>query len=132
MNTPHGIRLCNPGNIRHSLTTRWIGQAPAQTDSEFVTFSDAKYGIRAIAKIMESYERIGINTIEAAISRWAPPIENNTTAYVKDVAKACGVDPKAEVSLKQIMPDLVKAIVMHENGEMPYSNSDIITGISLA
>ena len=51
----------------------------------FVQFDDPVYGIRAIARIMKSYEREGINTLAKAIDRWAPPNENNSQAYIDDV-----------------------------------------------
>jgi len=127
-----GERNLNPGNIRHVNGTKWVGSAPEQTDSAFVQFTDVKYGIRAIARILASYERQGIDTIGETIDRWAPPNENNSAAYVDAVCNACGINADQKVSLHQIMPQLIKAIIHHENGEQPYSDAQIAEGIALA
>lgn len=129
---PRGILNNNPGNIRRVETTAWKGQEQTQTDPSFVQFVTAEYGIRAIVRIMESYKRDGLHTIQQAISRWAPPNENNTPAYVMGVCSDCGVKPNDVVDYNAIMPMLVKAIISHENGEMPYSDDQIAKGISLA
>jgi hypothetical protein len=129
---PRGIRLNNPGNIRHVLGVTWKGQSALQRDDQFVEFDDAVYGIRAIARIMHSYENEGIYTIAKAIDRWAPPNENNSVAYVAAVCHECGIGADDAVSLDSIMPQLIKAIIRHENGEMPYTADQIDQGISLA
>jgi hypothetical protein len=127
-----GERNNNPGNVRHVAGVTWQGQAPEQTDSAFVQFSDPVYGIRAIVRIMRSYERQGINTVGEAIDRWAPPNENNSAAYVAAVCKDCNVGPDEPVSLETIMPKLVRAIIQHENGEDIYSDEQLSQGIALA
>jgi hypothetical protein len=122
----------NPGNIRHVAGTVWEGQTAIQTDESFVTFTDPIYGIRAIARIMRSYERQGIDTLGEAIDRWAPPNENNSQAYVADVCARCAIAQDSIVSFDTIMPALVAAIIWHENGQMIYSDAQISQGISLA
>jgi hypothetical protein len=106
--------------------------APEQTDGAFVQFTDPVYGIRAIARIMRSYEKAGICTISNAIDRWAPPVENNTDAYVNAVCTDCGVGPNQVVSFESVMSELVKAIIQHENGQQPYTDAQIAKGIALA
>jgi hypothetical protein len=128
---PRGIRNHNPGNIRHTGVA-WLGQADEQTDPSFVVFKSPVYGIRAIVRIMHSYQLLGINTIRGVISRWAPSTENDTNAYINSVCKDCGVQPDEKVYLNQIMPLLVKAIILHENGQQPYSEETIGEAIRLA
>lgn len=130
--TTRGIRNNNPGNIRHVPGTDWVGAAPAQTDTAFVQFVDAVYGIRAIARILRSYERKGVKTLREAIHRWAPPNENDSQAYVDDVCAACAIGPDESVSLDTVLPRLIKAIIRHENGEQPYTDDQISRGISIA
>lgn len=130
MDTPRGLRCNNPGNIRHGAD--WLGLAPQQTDESFCQFTDPVYGIRAIVRILRSYERQGINTLTGAISRWSPPSENDTAAYIAAVAKDCGIAPDQPVSLDAIMPALVRAIIQHENGQQPYTDDQIERGIALA
>ena len=126
-----GERLCNPGCIRRD-GTKWQGLAATQTDPQFFTFSSPEYGIRAIAKILTSYQREGVKTLYGAISRWAPPSENDTSAYIIAVCGACHVSANDQVELTQILPALIKAIITHENGACIYSDQQITDGITLA
>jgi len=128
---PRGIRNQNPGNIRHGETI-WQGQSQYQDDPAYVTFTDPIYGIRAIARILMTYSKDGLNTVSQIIGRWAPSSENDTDAYVESVAKALGVGANTPLSLTSVLPDLVKAIITHENGEQPYTETQIETGIQLA
>jgi len=127
-----GEKNCNPGNIRHVPSVTWVGQAPQQTDEAFVQFSDPVYGIRAIVRIMRAYKRQGLETLGEAIDRWAPPNENNSRAYVNDVCASCGKQSDQPVDFDEIMPELVKAIIRHENGEVIYTDDQIAKGIALA
>jgi hypothetical protein len=127
-----GERNNNPGNVRHVAGTVWQGQAATQTDDAFVQFIDPVFGIRAIVRIMKSYEHEGLQTIQSAIDRWAPPNENNSQAYVLAVCEYCDIAPSDVVDFTNIMPQLVKAIIWHENGECIYSDGQINQGIGLA
>jgi len=131
MNTPRGIRDNNPGNIRHSSTV-WLGESPNQDDPSFVTFTDAVYGIRAIAKILLTYNRDGLQTVSAIISRWAPPSENDTDSYVQAVCGECGTAASNVIDVVAMLPQLIKAIILHENGYQPYTDEEIQKGIELA
>lgn len=128
---PRGIRNNNPGNIRKSQTL-WLGESDVQTDPDFIQFKDPVYGLRAIARIMSSYQGKGINTIQLCIARWAPSNENDTQAYVMAVCKSIPCGPSDILDFKTVMPQLVKAIVQHENGQMPYTNDEISQGIMMA
>jgi hypothetical protein len=132
--TPPGIRRNNPGNIRLSKI-RWVGEADDQTDPEFVTFSAPEYGIRAICKVLLSYQTDDqCKTIRQLITRWAPPSENPTAAYVDAVSRACGLGPDEPVNVRQasLMTPLVEAIIRQENGEQPYPSPLISKALSLA
>jgi hypothetical protein len=127
---PRGIRNNNPGNIRYDGTP-WLGLDMPPSDGAFCRFTDAKYGIRAMAKIIENYDKkYGLNTIGQIIFRWAPPVENNSGAYANAVASALRVDPNAPLDLASVMPELCRAIIRHENGECPYSDEEIKKGIA--
>ena len=132
--TPRGIRNNNPGNIRHSKV-RWVGEAEDQPDPDFVTFSGPKYGIRAICKVLMSYQDDdGCRTIRQLIRRWAPPGENDTGAYVAAVSRACGLGPDepANVQTSAVMTPLVETIIRQENGEQPYAADLIFDALRLA
>ncbi|MBE98722.1 MAG: structural protein [Flavobacterium sp.] len=130
---PRGIRNNNPGNIEKTGDA-WQGLASVQPDSRFFTFSDPVYGVRALAKIIRNYrDRYGINTVQGIINRWAPPIENNTGAYVQAVASAVGVGPTEPLTWDAgQLRALVSSIIHHENGQQPYSMALIDDGISRA
>lgn len=131
--TPRGIRLNNPGNIRQSRDL-WQGEADLQADKTFVTFRGPEWGIRAMAKILLRYQAAGFTTVRKIIGRWAPPGENDTQAYVADVARQVGVDPDTVLDLGNaaLLARLVKAIIRHENGEQPYSDTLVAQGVQLA
>ena len=130
-----GERNNNPGNIRKS-STKWKGLAFNQPDSIFCSFTTPEFGIRAIGKIVRFYQtNYKLDTITAIIGRWAPPVENNTLAYVTCVAEECGVDKDDKVDLANptILAGIVKAIIHHENGRVLYSDtqiSDSVKGIA--
>lgn len=130
---PRGIRNNNPGNIEKTGDA-WQGLADIQPDSRFFTFSDPVYGIRALAKIIRNYrDRYGLNTVQGIINRWAPPVENNTSAYVRAVAAKVGVAPTEPLAWDAgQLRRLVEAIIQHENGQQPYSMATIADGISRA
>lgn len=126
-----GERNNNPGNVRHGKDV-WTGGAVTQTDPDFITFTDPKYGIRAIARILHNYRRQGLITLAQAIARWAPGIENDTSAYINDVCHRCGLGPNDIVDFDSIMLELVKAIIWHENGHCIYSDAQINEGVALS
>jgi hypothetical protein len=128
-----GERNNNPGNIRRVAGVVWEGEAADQSgDDAFVIFTTPVYGIRAIARIMLSYAREGLDTVEQIIDRWAPPNENNSIAYVDAVCTECMVQPSDVIDVQTMMPDLIKGIIQHENGEMIYTDLQIDAGIALA
>ena len=139
---PRGIRNNNPGNIRWG--DNWQGLVPVdkRTDKSFAQFTQPIYGIRALAKVLTNYTKreglpnVGkknIDTVREIISRWAPPNENDTEAYIRSVAKAIGVEPNDPINVfdKTIMSGLVKAIIRHENGMMSYTDDVIDRAIAM-
>lgn len=127
---PRGIRLNNPGNVRKG-TAVWQGAAPVQQDTDFITFIAPEWGIRCIAKILLHDLGIGCNTIEKIIARWAPTNENDTESYIDDVCSRSNL-PQDELIVTFDFPEIIKAIIWHENGQQPYSDETISAGISLA
>lgn len=94
MNLPRGIRNNNPGNIRHGSNWQGLNPNSRNIDPAFCVFTSSVYGIRALAKVLINYKKIhGLNTVRQIISRYAPPNENQTTAYIQSVAKQLGVVP---------------------------------------
>lgn len=135
MSTPRGIRNNNPGNIDRTAE-KWQGMAADQSsDSRFVVFSAPVWGLRALAKVLLRYQRKhGLRTPAAIIGRWAPPVENDTGAYARQVAKALGVGVGDQIDLQQpeTLQRILPAIVQHENGQQPYPAALFAEAVRLA
>ena len=96
-----GLRNNNPLNIRRSAT-RWQGAREEQKDKSFVQFKSMAYGYRAAWKILQTYyETFRRNnqpfTVRNIISRWAPPNENDTEAYIINVLKLASIGGKEKL-----------------------------------
>jgi len=136
-----GERNRNPGNIDRN-ETKWKGMSPDQSgDSRFVVFTDSVWGIRALAKVLLTYSRVypqdtpqDIDTVREIVNRWAPPVENDTGAYVNAVSKELGVSPDDEIDVTDegVMKALVIAIIRHENGRMIYDDDVLTDGVQRA
>lgn len=127
-----GLRNNNPGNIRYDGTA-WDGLANPPSDGTFFVFTDPKYGIRAMARILSNYVTVdGIaSTVSDLITRWAPPSENDTAAYIADVDGQLGLTPGND-AVNPTDPNFIAAIIRHENGIQPYASNTIASGIALA
>lgn len=128
-----GIRNNNPGNLEYSKSNPWSGQTG--DDGRFAKFETPEHGIRALGRNLISYQRQGIDTVNDIINRWAPPEDNNnTSAYIEAVCAQLGVTP--DQTLDASNPDTLKAlcaaIIHHENGNQPYSDQQLSTGVSAA
>ncbi|WP_027721209.1 hypothetical protein [Maridesulfovibrio zosterae] len=131
MARPRGIRNNNPGNIRHG--EKWDGLTEVQPDHSFCTFVSPEYGIRAMGKILLTYQhRYNLDTVAKIINRWAPPVENNTSAYAVHVAEVLDMDPDERISVHSNLQGLVLAIIQHENGQQPYDIVTVQRGVAMA
>ena len=120
MAEPRGYRLNNPLNIRRTATA-WVGLAARQSDTDFCSFESPEYGIRAAAKILQTYqEKHGINTLRGVVSRWAPPEDNNdTSAYITAVSIWAGMEPDEQISLSDyaVVLPMLRAMCRVELGK---------------
>ena len=118
MADPRGIRNNNPLNLRRG-DTAWAGLSGVQRDTVFYTFESPEYGIRAAAKVLQTYqEKHGINTVRQVVTRWAPSTENDTSAYVTAVTIWSGLDADEAVDLSsyEVVLPLLRAMCRFENG----------------
>lgn len=113
-------RNMNPGNIRYSEFSRnagAIGQAGG-----FAVFPDEETGTRAISSLLrgQSYNNL---TIARAITRYAPPSENNTAAYHRRIQQITGLNINRRISdlsdgeLSRVV-DAIRAIEGWEAGRI--------------
>jgi len=140
--TARGISNHNPGNIRWG--DPWQGLIPKaqRTDPDFCQFQNAAFGIRALARTLITYQdKHSLSTIRQIVTRWAPPTENNTAAYIASVARQTGFEPDEERDMHQYedILTMVAAIIRHENGRGPlatintwYDEATVNKGLALA
>jgi hypothetical protein len=140
---PRGIRNNNPGNIEKGKD-KWQGLVLKleEKDPRFCEFKDPTWGIRALARVLISYQdKHRINTIMGIINRWAPGHENDTPAYINAVCAAtrCGPTEQLDLHRYEALCPIVEAIIRHENGRGPkstlnswYDRATIDTGLQRA
>ena len=118
---PRGIRNNNPLNIRRSKD-KWKGLRAVQADAQFCQFESLEYGWRAAFYLLTRtyYHKYRLYTIRAIISKWAPPCENNSKAYVENVSRLTGIDPDEPIGIPAERPArwiaLGMAMAIQENG----------------
>ncbi len=130
---PRGIRNNNPFNIRKS-PTEWKGEVIGLDDT-FETYDTPIDGIRAGCKILRSYKhKYGIDTVRKCIERFAPPNENDTSAYMIQVAHELnvGLDDIINLDDEGTLFLMARAIIRHENGQQPYGYEELTGGVKAA
>ncbi len=113
-----GLRNCNPGNIRLSVS-KFQGEVVPSTDPDFKQFEQMAWGYRAMFVIIHNYNELySINTLNKIIARWAPQHENDTNSYIRSVAKRLGCTTNAHINTldRDVMCRLVASMSWIENG----------------
>ena len=99
-----GIRNNNPLNIRRSKD-QWQGMKKTQSDSSFCQFETFEYRLY---------------TIRGIVQRWAPPGENNTEAYIRNVSRLTGISADEPLGIPSEHPArwmlVGAAMAIQENG----------------
>lgn len=114
-----GLRNNNPGNIRLAAQT-WQGEVRPSKDKSFCTFERVEYGYRALLKLLRNYRmKHNCKTVRDFIERWAPPVENHTEIYIREVCKRCGWTENyiPDVCNSEEMINFAEAISKMENGK---------------
>ena len=79
----------NPGDIEYGKFARAHGAIG--TDGRFAIFATDEDGFAAMrALLMSAYRGL---TVEAALNKYAPPIENQTNTYLAHVCEWANVKP---------------------------------------
>jgi hypothetical protein len=129
-NYPRGIRNNNPGNLRQA-NQGWRGEVGTD-DAGFVIFDTMQNGVRAMTIVLINYYyRHGLKTVRGMINRYAPPVENNTDAYINHVARVLGVGTDQSIVLEPYLMQLVEVMIKHENGR-GIDAEDLARGVSVA
>lgn len=81
-------------------------------------YPDMQTGLQAMDSNLASYGKQGVNTLTGVISKWAPPNENNTQAYIQDVSQRLGINPTQPIDLSNpaVRQAISTGIMLHENG----------------
>lgn len=113
-----GMRNNNPLNIRRNPANRWKGARREITDKQFEEFTTPFYGFRAAFILIYNYMKQGNNTIRKIITKWAPPSENDTQNYIRNVEYLCCIERDYELDFSdhaRVM-SLVWAMAVIETG----------------
>lgn len=103
--TNRPTRNNNPGDIEWGLFAEQHGATRVETPrphqaARFAYFPDAQTGFSAMrALLMQHYAGM---TIADAITKYAPPIENDTAAYIAEVVKLTGLPADTKISVANV------------------------------
>ena len=139
-----GIRNNNPLNIRRSKD-KWQGQLTStpspfgegRGEASFCQFETQAYGWRAAFVLLTRtyYHTYRLFTIRSIVSRWAPPNENATAAYIRSVSLLTGIDPDEPLGIPSEKPArwmlLAWAMAIQECGEQGLNVFEMLRGWSL-
>src|SRR5512139_351245 len=92
-----GVANNNPGNIDRGRTP-WNNEIRDPKDprlnaqqiweltkGRFCVFPEEHWGLRALALNIQAHGRRGSDTVRKIVRGWAPPVENDTNAYIDAV-----------------------------------------------
>lgn len=133
---PRGIRNNNPLNIRRSKD-KWKGMKAQQSDAAFVQFESMEYGWRAAFWLLTRtyYHKYRLYTIRTIVQKWAPPLENNTIAYINQVSRLTGLHPDESLGIPSDRPErwlaLAAAMAIQENGTAALDYFALLRGWTL-
>ena len=129
-----GERNNNPLNIRRVAGTHWQGSLTPDPsprgEGRFVQFESIEFGLRAAFVLLHTYStKYKLNCIRDIISRWAPPTENDTERYIRNVCLWTGFGGNERLTENE-WPRLVQAMARQECG-ITLSEEQIQKGYAL-
>lgn len=95
----------NPGDIEYGKFA--MAHGATSTDGRFAIFPDAGTGFKAMAALFLAPAYAGF-TVAQALNKWAPPIENQTSQYIRNICIWTGckdsdlVAPLIQASLNEL------------------------------
>lgn len=116
MSSPLGMSLNNPGNLR-DVGIKWQGMV--RSGDGFCCFDTLANGLRAMAIDLCNAQKIHERfTIRSIITAFAPPSENNTDAYIRNVCAdtQCGPDETFHLERRDRLFALMQAVIRQEQG----------------
>lgn len=129
---PRGVRNNNPGNLNYA------GQSGAEKEGgpngRFAVFPSMIDGIVALYKQLKLYAGRGIDTISEIVKKYAPAADgNNVGAYITSLMKATGKGANETLNTSDLnmMVNLIRGIINHENGAGYVDNGQILSGVQI-
>lgn len=96
----------NPGDIEFGKFAKAHGALHG--DPRFAVFPSVAAGFDAMRSLFQSGGYKGL-TVHQALNRWAPPIENDTSAYEKNVCEWVGCKPTDIIDELLLVPVTIVA-----------------------
>lgn len=115
---PLGIRHFNPFNLEVNPHIHWEGEVLTADGTQYCSFSDPVFGLRAGMIDVRSKIARGLNTVEKILNVFAPSSENDTSAYIGDICSRLSITSTTPLKLDTIhgLTEWAKFIIHHENG----------------
>lgn len=108
------------GDTKQSSTPTNVGNIrPVGSSTGFQQFDTPEAGIKAVDDQLRIYgSKHKLKTLREVISRYAPPSENDTEAYIKNVSQRTGLKPDEEIDLSNptIRHIISGPIILQEQG----------------
>ena len=108
------------GGASQSPTPTNVGNLrPVGSSTGFQQFDTPEAGIKAVDDQLRIYgSKHKLKTLREVISRYAPPSENDTDAYIKNVSQKTGLKPDEEIDLSNptIRHIISGPIILQEQG----------------
>ena len=107
----------NPGNLVYNAYTASLGAIGS--NNGFAVFPDVATGTAALTALLNGsvYQSLSVN---AAIARYAPAFENNTTAYQAFVTNSLGVSGSTPLNqLSQSQMQTLQSAIQQQEGYVP-------------
>lgn len=132
-----GLALNNPMNLEDNPNFLWEGQIRPTADPGGVLcqFDTVAHGLRAGAKDIVNQSRLdGLNTWNAIITKYAPPSENDTQAYINAMVKGTGVaaDCFLDLTNADLLETSLRCVILQEQGSCPFTDDQIARAASEA
>jgi hypothetical protein len=127
------IGAFNFGNIRTNPANAWQGKT-TQHGAAFESFDAPENGVRAIAKLLQTYGTSGADTLEGILSRYSPPNENSTPSLIQAAARRTGYAPGQRLDLSDpaVLDTVTRAIIQQEVGNAGPAGDVIQRGVKAA
>lgn len=132
-----GIRNNNPGNIEFNRSNNWVGQTGRGEGGRFAAFDSPENGVRAIGRLLQTYDRQGVNTLAGIVNKWAPAADNNDVgAYIRTLQRYTGLSANQKIDLQdpRTLQAVIRGIIAQENGPSAtrITDAQIQEGVRLA